>query len=101
MLEYLLVLGQVPGTNFEITFFEVVLATYLPMLLLIWAKRDKLSRMDWQYFKLMTMRRHANRELRRLGIKPAELTHRRETILLARTFRRPILPLERPIHRAF
>lgn len=101
MLEYLLVLGQVPGTKLEITFIELVLALYLPMLALIWFKRRQLAKMDRQYFKLVFLRRRAHQELSMLGIMPVESTRHIVSILPRRTFRRPRLLPERPARRAY
>ena len=44
MLDFLLVLGQVPGTNFQITFSELV-AFYISVPL-IWAVRKKMLHTD-------------------------------------------------------
>ena len=40
MWEFLLALGQVPGTNFQITFTEILWAVYL--LLVLWLYRKKI-----------------------------------------------------------
>ena len=44
MLDFLLVLGQVPGTNFQITFYELV-AIYA-LLPFLWLARKKLLHID-------------------------------------------------------
>lgn len=101
MLEYLLVLGQVPGTKLQITFLEIVLAVYLPMLARIWSRREQIAKMDWQYFKLVYLRRQANRELAMMGLKPAISTRRIALVPRVHTFQRPRWPRERQVHRVF
>lgn len=101
MLEYLLVLGQIPGTKFQITFIEIVLATYLPMLALIWLKRRQIAKMDRQYFKLLLLRHRAHQDLATIGFMPARSTRHIISTLPRRTFPRPILLLERPTRRAY
>ena len=101
MLESLLVLGQIPGTNLQLTFAELILAIYLPMLAYIWAKRDSIARMDRQYFKLVYLRRRASVDLAMMGVKPAVSTRRIIAALPRRTFQHPRWPLGQPTRRAF
>lgn len=100
MLESLLVLGQIPGTNIELTFFELVIAIYLPLLAVIWTGRHKFARMDRRYLQLIRLRRLAKLELAYLGIKPVESTRRIALTLPERTFQRQIWLPERQVRRA-
>jgi len=67
MLESLLVLGQVPGTNFEITFQEIFLSCYLLLLLYFYRRARIYARMDIQYFKLLLLEKRAISKLNKLG----------------------------------
>jgi hypothetical protein len=42
MLDFLLVLGQIPGTNFQITFYELV---FVSLVLIGWFFRGQLRRL--------------------------------------------------------
>jgi len=42
MLDFLLVLGQIPGTHFQITFYELILFS---LLLMAWLFRGQLRRL--------------------------------------------------------
>jgi hypothetical protein len=101
MLESLLVLGQIPGTKIQLTFTELVLAIYLPMLAAVWFKRKRFANMDRRYFQLMRLRRRVENELHYIGVRPVKSTRRTVVTLPVRTFQRPILLPARPARRAF
>ncbi|MDB5160713.1 MAG: hypothetical protein JWO96_93 [Candidatus Saccharibacteria bacterium] len=71
MLEFLLVLGQIPGTNFQVTFAEVALAVYALLYGFLaigtWRRRKAFARMNKQYFKLCFLGLRVRWQLRRLG----------------------------------
>jgi hypothetical protein len=101
MLEYLLVLGQVPGTKLQLTFLEVLFFSYFLILCLIWSLRYKIGRLNSQYFQLLRLRRQAKRELRKLGIKTAKSTHRRVLTLPRHTSRPQISLPGQQVRRAY
>jgi hypothetical protein len=59
----LLVLGQIPGTNFQLTFIEIALSCYGLLLLKVWLNRQLYARMDRRYLQLTWLRYQATKRL--------------------------------------
>jgi hypothetical protein len=76
MLESLLVLGQIPGTNYAIDFNQVALSAYLIILIVFWCNRRKYALYSRQYIRLANLRRQAELDLQLLTSRQEKQTRR-------------------------
>lgn len=86
MLDFLLVLGLVPGTNFQLSFSEIALFAILLNLLFAWRLR-LFTRRYHQAHELAALKRRAKRRLIWNGIMPEQSTDRRVVTPQERTSR--------------
>jgi len=101
MLEYLLVLGQIPDTNLVLSFEQVLLMALVLDCLAIW-NRHLVRRSLHAPYRLMLLRRKAIWRLRLMGFSQlVRLTPRRVAAPQARTFARQLQRNWLPVRQAY
>lgn len=98
MLDFLLVLGQVPGTNFVITLGEVLFAALLIWTVILFdyewslaAQRRYQTRSELEFLRYVS-----ELQLHQLGFTRVPLTDRKVAVLQADTFVRRSFAPQRP-----
>jgi hypothetical protein len=69
VLESLLVLGQIPGTNLVLDFTQVAFGAYILFLIPVYSRSKLWARLDKRWLALMLLRFKATIRLRLMGYR--------------------------------